>query len=223
MSLLARIEATAAAMAAIGQAVSAVRIALPLAPGAVPVMSLVPTMSSCGVGPTSGGISVRACARGDDWRLALQSANPDEIDAEFLAAAWALGAWDVARTEHAALPTGADPWAPQIGIAHHVHQPYRVSLDGAASEPMPCPVDADEWVWQAARHGWLVWLCKPMRYGPAIRAGWIAKDRTLRPDGGRDPRAKPWRPWRPVVRHADHQTIIRLGRAPHGNRGRRLT
>lgn len=218
MSILDHIDATASTMSAIGQAVSAVRLAVPLGRGQPAILSLVPTMSSCGVGPAADGISLRACERADDWRIAFPAAPPEDLDADFLSAAWSLGAWDVSRIEHAHLQPGVDPMEPQFGIAHHVHQPYRVSVDGKSSDPMPCPVDAYKWARQAARKGWLVWLCKPILHGPSIRAGWIAKDRTLRPDGGRDPRPDPWRPWRPVVRHADYQAIIRLGRAAHGNR-----
>lgn len=61
-----------------------------------------------------------------------------------------------------------------------------------------------------------------MWLAPEIRQrAWLAKDRTLNPDGTRDPRA--WRPWYPLGIGTDHQTIIRLGRAPHGQRGRRET
>jgi hypothetical protein len=218
MSILEKIKTTAAAMASIGQAVSAARLAVPLAPGATPLLALVPTISACGVKPISPGVSARACERADDWRIALPPAPAEELDAQFLAAAWELGAWDVARTERAPLPQKANKFDPWHGIAHLLHAPYRITFDGKDGDPMPCPVDPTDWASQAAQHGWLVWLCKPMRYGPSIRAGWITKDRTLRPDGGRDQRAAPWRPWMPVVVGSDHQTVIRLGRAPHGNR-----
>lgn len=217
--LVQQIVRTAAAMAAMGQAVTAVRLAVPLAPGAVPLLSLVPKVSACGISPpVAPGVAVRGCERPEDWRMALAPQPLDVLDAQYLEAAWALGAWDVARTERAPLPVGADPADPMYGIAHLLHDPYVIRFIGQAPEPMPCPVDGAAWAQQAARHGWLVWLCKPLLYGPAIRAGWIAKDRTLRADGGRDPRAEPWRAWQPVYRGHDHQSVIRLGRAPHGNR-----
>lgn len=152
--------------------------------------------------------------------MALDPAPLDALDAGFLEAAWALGAWDVARTERLPLPPGADPLAPQHGIAHILHDPYQVRFLGAVADRLPCPVEETAWAVEAAVRGWITWLCKPILYGPAIRTGWIPKDRSLRPDGGRDPRPRAWTAWEPVVRHADHQTIIRLGRAPHGNRGR---
>lgn len=217
------IHSTAAAMAAVGQTVSAVRLAVPLAPGAIPVLALVPKGAACGAAaPGPAGISLSACERPDDWRIALAPAPADALDAAFLAAAWELGAWDVARTERLPLPAGADPANAAHGIAHLIADPYDIRVAGRShGEPMPCPVDGPAWSRAAATHGWLVWLAKPMRYGPTIRHGWTAQDRTLRPDGGRDPRPEPWRAWRPVVRGADHQTLLRLGRAPHGNRGRR--
>lgn len=221
MSILDVTLSTAAAMAAMGQAVTAVRLAVPLAPGAVPLLSLVPKVSACGISPQAvPGVAARGCERPEDWRLALDPQPLEALDAQYLGAAWALGAWDVARTERAPLPVGADPADPMYGIAHLLHDPYVIRFAGEAPEPMPCPVDGAAWAQQAARYGWLVWLCKPLLYGPAIRAGWIAKDRTLRADGGRDARAEPWRAWQPVCRGQDHQAVIRLGRAPHGNRGK---
>ncbi len=217
--LVQQIVRTAAAMAAMGQAVTAVRVAVPLVPGAVPLLALVPKVSACGVSPpVAPGVAVRGCERPEDWRMALDPQPLDVLDAQYLEAAWALGAWDVARTEHAPLPVGADPADPMYGIAHLLHDPYVIRFMGQAAEPMPCPVDRSAWAQQAAQNGWLVWLCKPLLYGPEIRSGWIQKDRTLRADGGRDARAEPWRAWQPVYRGHDHQSVIRLGRAPHGNR-----
>lgn len=219
--MIARAISVAAAMAATGQAVSAVRLAAVLDGRQPPVLALVPTAGSCGAPARDGGIALSACERLEDYRLALDPAPPEALDAEYLALAWALGAWDVARTERYRLPAGANPLDPRHGIAHLLQDPYEISVRGQAAEPMPCPVDAGAWAEAAAAHGWITWLCKPLRFGPAIRASWISKDRTVRPDGGRDPRAHRWTAWAPVVRGADHQTIIRLGRAPHGNRGRR--
>lgn len=221
MSILGATLSMAAAMAVVGQAVTAVRLAVPLAPGAVPLLSLVPKVSACGISPqVAPGVAAQSCERPEDWRIALDPSPLDVLDAQYLEMAWALGAWDVARTERAPLPVGTDPTDPMHGIAHLLHDPYVIRFMGKAPEPMPCPVDGAAWAQKAARHGWLVWLCKPVLHGPEVRSGWIAKDRTLRADGGRDPRGDPWRAWQPVTRGADHQAIIRLGRAPHGNRSK---
>ena len=123
--LVQQIVRTAAAMAAMGQAVTAVRLAVPLAPGAVPLLSLVPKVSACGISPpVAPGVAVRGCERPEDWRMALDPQPLDVLDAQYLEAAWALGAWDVARTEHAPLPVGADPADPDrtrhaAGRHHH--------------------------------------------------------------------------------------------------------
>lgn len=218
--MIGRVMPAAAALAAAGQAITAVRLAAVLDSSQPPLLALVLKCAGSGAGTgVRDGVSLAFCERPEDYRLALDPAPPEALDAAYLALAWELGAWDVARTERLPLAAGAGPLDPRHGIAHLLHDPYQISVAGQAAEPMPCPVDAAAWAKAAATNGWITWLCKPLRYGPAIRAGWINKDSTLRPDGGRDPRS--WAAWRPVVRGADHQTIIRLGRAPHGNRGRR--
>lgn len=148
-------------------------------------------------------------------------AHPEELDARFLDLAWELGAWDVVRTERAPLPPDTDPLDPAHGIISHIVQPYR--LDCEPGRPKQA-ADLDHILWAhvCAQHGWLVWSCKPSwpleaRPEPVKRR--IMRDRTLEPDGSRSPRK--WRPWEPVWIGADHQTVIRLGRAPHGNRNRR--
>lgn len=140
------------------------------------------------------------------------------LDAEMLAAAWALGAWDLGRTEWAPLPASADPSEPARGITAAIGSPY--SITGVEDAPSIRGLDAARWIEDCARNGRLAWLCKPVRYGPELRRqAWIGKDRTLNADGGRDP--KRWTAWTPVRLGRDHQTVIRLGRAPHGNRSKR--
>lgn len=219
--MVADILPVAAALAATGQAITAVRLATVIGGDQPPLLALVQRASTCGMPQRAGGVAASACERPDDYRIALDPAPLEVLDAAYLELAWVLGAWDVARTEHLPLPAVADPLDPRHGIAHLLHDPYEVRFMGRSAEPMPCPVDGRAWAMAASSRGWITWLCKPLLYGPAIRAGWIGKDRTLRPDGGRDPR--PWTAWAPVARGADHQTIIRLGRAPHGNRARRAS
>lgn len=211
--MIARAMSVAAAMAAAGQAVSAVRLAAVLDGRQQPLLALVPTTSSCGVPVREDGISLSACERPEDYRLALDGAPLEVLEADYLTLAWSLGAWDVARTERQPLPAGAEPLDPRHGIAHLLHDPYVIRFRGQAAEPMPCPVDARAWADAAAAHGWITWLCKPLRYGPAIRARWISQDCTLRADGGRDLAARQWPCRARAPRGVDHQTIIRLGRS----------
>jgi len=96
-----------------------------------------------------------------DLRVVLPPLHPEEMDAAFLSAAWELGAWDVSRTERAPLPPEADPVA--HGIAHHVADPY--TLPGLPDNPQ-ADLDVSEWIAACKRHGWMVWLCKPLWMAP---------------------------------------------------------
>ena len=214
---------TAAALAATGQSMSAIRLAAIVGSPAdcPPILSVVLKSAACGASRPDSGFTLSASERPEDHRVALDPAALAELDASYLAMAWQVGAWDVARTERAPLPPGSNPADPAHGLAHLVHDPYTIALAGHAREPMPCPVDGADWITEAALRGWITWLCKPLWHGPAIRAGWIAKDSTLQADGSRLSRERPWTAWEPVIRGRDHQTIIRMGRAPHGNRGNR--
>ena len=215
------IARTAAALAAAGQSISVIRLAaiIDATADCPPILSVALKVGTCGLANAAGGIAMSASERPEDHRVAFDPAPLAELDAAYLAMAWQVGAWDVARTERAPLPQGSNPADPAHGIAHLVHDPYTIALAGHAREPMPCPVNGADWITEAALRGWITWLCKPLWHGPAIRAGWIAKDSTLQADGSRLPRERPWTAWEPVIRGRDHQTIIRLGRAPHGNRG----
>lgn len=209
--------------AGLGYGLSAVSLASPLDAAAEAVWRIVLHR-----GEASGGCCIDARIRGDgvamsvsaptiDVRIAAGSANPEELDAAFLAVAWELGAWDVARTEHMPLPDDADPV--RHGITHHVYDPY--IMPGVHESPR-ADADVARWIAACKRHGWMTWLCKPMFGAPEIRRKtWLSKDKTLLPDGSRPPRA--WTAWDPVWIGANHQTVIRLGRANHGNRNRTHT
>lgn len=200
---------------------SSVSLAAPIdaPPSAQPLLNI--TYNSCAKSAperAGDGVTLSASLPTTITRLAVPTVTVEDLDAQFLSLAWEVGAWDVSRMEHMPLTGGADPMDPAQGLLHHVMEPY--SLPGTQAEEPPCnPV---LWVCAAAETGWLVWSCKPMWLAAPVRQkAWISKDKTLLPDGSRVPRAQPWTPWHPVWIGSNHQTVIRLGRAPHGNRSSR--
>lgn len=206
----------AATMAAIGARLGDISLATPLDAADCPILRIGWRQSGGApdrrANPESGVVS-QVMAPAMDQRLALPQSTPESLDAAFLEVSWALGAWDVSRMERLPLAPDADPMQPGHGITHLVAFPYRCT--GIPEED--APVDIGSWVRACARHGWLHWSCRPMWMVPEMRQkAWLAKDRTLRQDGSREERQ--WQPWEPVVIGSNHQTIIRLGKANHGNR-----
>lgn len=215
MDLIKIIKDQASALTQFGSRLSGVSVTSPLDRAGAAILRT--TWSQRGSEQVSApqGVCANVYQPSTDGRIVLPDASLDDLDAEFLNMAWALGAWDVQRTEYAPLAQGADPWAPGAGISIAIMDPYR--LTGLSCDEAPAQIDARAWILACARHGRLNWYCRPMWMAPEIRQrAWLAKDKTLLADGGRDQR--PWRPWHPVSISADHQTIIRLGRANHGNR-----
>lgn len=104
------------------------------------------------------------------------------LDRAALAAAWELGAWDVARAEARSC---ARPGAPS-GEATDCLKAFGVfpwGVNGQQAVVADAP-DADELVAVAARRGYLMWLFRPVHGGI-----WkdVADDVTLRSDGTREP------------------------------------
>ncbi len=208
------------AMQVAGGRLSSVTLATPLDGAAASV--LVSSWQFAGgsqPGDTTPGASASVQQPRRDIVVALPPQSPDALDAQYLALAWELGAWDVSRHEHALLPPGADPFDPAHGITACLGSPYTIS---GIDDDAPLFDNPDGWVQACARHGWMTWRCKPMWMAPAVRQkAWLHKDKTLQPDGSRQPREKPWTPWQPVVISSNHQTVIRLGRGNHPNRSKK--
>lgn len=202
--------------AALGYELSAIALASPLDAAAPAVWRIVleRTARVDDSGVVADGVAATVAASTLEIRIADAPVPPEDLDAQFLGVAWELGAWDVSRIEH--LPLSPDADAVMHGLMPHVADPYVIS--GLPPSPS-VQIDINGWIAACKRHGWITWFCKPMYGAPEIRrAAWLGKDKTLRPDGSRPPRK--WRAWEPVWIGTNHQTIIRLGKANHGNRTR---
>jgi hypothetical protein len=220
MDASAHIIERAEALCRLGYKLSSITVASPLdrvAP-VIWTLGLVIDRSAAArieVNASAHGVDIDARVTVRDVRIVEPAAYVADLDAEYLTLAWRLGAWDVSRMEHAPLPPSADKVA--HGLSSHVADPY--AMTGIPENPA-AELDAEAWINACARHGWMTWSCKPMHLAPEVRRiGWLGKDRTLDPDGQRASRV--WHAWEPVSIGADHQTVIRLGRAAHGNRSKR--
>lgn len=202
------IKSSAKDMGANGARLSGISMASPLDAAAPPVLRMIWQLGGADPLRAPTGISGRLYAPTQEWHSALDTAAPAVLDAEFLRAAWALGAWDVLRTERAPLSPGADPLLPGHGITAQLGSPYRIT--GIPDEEPALAVAP--WARACARYGWLHWYCRPMWRAPEVRRrAWLAKDYTLDADGTRPPRD--WLAKEPLGIGTDHQTIIRMGRA----------
>jgi hypothetical protein len=173
-----------------------------------------------------GGVEAANLGRTEDMVVLLDRCT----EAEILDAAWLLGAWDVLRTEHPPIPKTqaearsagfiypipdnmlGDRDAPAWGLtASFCGCPYMVNGEPLAQGE--CPLDLLD---IAAAGGWIDWAFRPTAWSVRIRSN---NDRTLNPDGTRNPRELPIMP--APLADRPHQHIYRLGRAPHGNRSKR--
>ena len=126
------------------------------------------------------------------------------VDRAAMDAAWGLGAWDVQRAEHAACSRpGADSREALECLQAFGAFPYGLNNQQLVVADAP---DTDELIEVAARHGYLMWLFRPVRGG--IWAEY-ADDATLNAEGRRDPPC-PHRPIAPVC-EGKRRTIYRFG------------
>src|SRR3990172_2372650 len=104
------------------------------------------------------------------------------VDRAAMAAAWELGAWDVARAERPGCmrPGAASTEALECLQAFGAF-PFGIAGNQVVVADAP---DADELVQVAAHHGYLLWMFRPVRGG--IWADY-ADDATLLPEGRRQP------------------------------------
>jgi hypothetical protein len=204
--MLTLIQSQAAGLAALGARLSGVTLAAPLDGAAQAVLRITWTLTGADPLRAPKGVTGMVQAPTQEGRTLLPPGRLSDLDAQFLAAAWGLGAWDVQRTERAPLPPGADPLMPGHGLVSLLVAPYRMT--GIPAEE--APIEVAPWARACARHGWVTWYCRPMWLAPEIRQrAWMAKDATLLQDGTRPPRA--WGSREPLGIGTDHQTIIRLG------------
>jgi hypothetical protein len=126
------------------------------------------------------------------------------VDRAAMEAAWALGAWDVARAER---PGCMRPGAPSTEAFECLQAfgsfPYGINGQQVVVADAP---DADELVQLAADRGYLMWIFRPVR--GSIWAEY-ADDATLNPEGRRAPPC-PHRPIPPVCL-GKRRTIYRFG------------
>jgi len=128
------------------------------------------------------------------------------VERAALAAAWELGAWDVARAER---PSVARPGAESREALECLQAfgAFPFGIDGNQVVLSDAP-DADELLNVAARRGYLMWVFRPV-HGGIWRE--YADDATLKPDGTREPPC-PVEPMRPVG--VSRKTVYRFGVAP---------
>ncbi|HTT39292.1 MAG TPA: diguanylate cyclase [Burkholderiales bacterium] len=128
------------------------------------------------------------------------------VERAALAAAWELGAWDVARAER---PSVARPGAESREALECLQAfgAFPFGIDGNQVVLSDAP-DADELLNVAARRGYLMWVFRPV-HGGIWRE--YADDATLKPDGTREPPC-PVAPMRPVG--VSRKTVYRFGVAP---------
>src|SRR5574342_641572 len=124
------------------------------------------------------------------------------VDLAAVEAAWELGAWDVSRAER---PSCARPGAEAREGLECLQAFGAFPFGGHQAAVVDAP-DADELLQVAARRGYLTWLFRPVRGGIW---GEVADDRTLRPDGTREPPC-PVIPVPPVC-DGPRRTVYRLG------------
>lgn len=105
-----------------------------------------------------------------------------DLEQATLAAAWELGAWDLARAER---PSCARPGADSSEAMECLQAfgafPY--GINGREMVVSDAP-DADELLSLAAHQGYLMWLFRPVHGGIWKE---VAEDATLQPDGTREP------------------------------------
>ena len=124
------------------------------------------------------------------------------VDRAALEAGWELGAWDVARAER---PSCARPGA-NSSEAIDCLRAFGAFPFGAEQVLVADAPDADELVSVAARHGYLMWMFRPVHGGIWKE---LADDATLLPDGTREPPC----PVEPVAPLGDRarRTVYRFG------------
>jgi len=128
------------------------------------------------------------------------------VERAALAAAWELGAWDVARAER---PSVARPGVESREALECLQAfgAFPFGIDGNQVVLSDAP-DTDELLNVAARRGYLMWVFRPV-HGGIWRE--YADDATLKPDGTREPPC-PVEPMRPVG--VSRKTVYRFGVAP---------
>ena len=135
----------------------------------------------------------------DRWR------DLETVDSAALEAAWALGAWDVARAERrGCMRPGADTTE-----AFECLQAFGAFPFGSrCAQPVVVAdtPDADELMRLAARRGYLMWMFRPVSGGIWAE---VADDATLG-DAGRRPPPCPHRPIPPRC-DANRKTVYRFG------------
>ena len=131
------------------------------------------------------------------------------VDCAAMEAAWALGAWDVARAERKGCMR---PGAPSTEALECLQAfgafPFGINGNQVVVADAP---DADELLQLAARRGYLMWLFRPVSGGIWAE---VADDATLTSRGRRPPPC----PHRPIPPRCDgnRKTVYRFGVSTSG-------
>jgi len=220
MLALDRIEAAATSARLAGHHVKSVWIAALYTPAHV-VATVVWTMPAVESDPTEPlkGVTQTVIARPSDTTMLIGTGAAAAIEAQILGAAWALGAWDVRRTERAPL-SNPDEWAmPRHGLGASFGMPGYVIAGTATNSGEHAEHEA---IQRAAREGYVVWHFVPLALGaPSMRSKWAGKDKSLADDCTRGARSITPGPLAGQQQPGHgHEHIYQLGRAPHGNRSK---
>lgn len=156
-------------------------------------------------GDTPDGVTGMGGEAHPDEIILLPPQKLDDLERQIVSAAWALGAWDIARIEHPPLPPGADPMLAKWGIIIQFGDSEMIS--------------------RAAKRGWITWSWRPTWGSIRLHHN---KDKTLDSDGGRlsplsprhMPRLRAIDGW-PAGEKLAYNVEFRLGRDNHPNRGKR--
>lgn len=225
MSLRTLLEAQAQAMRLAGYPIKSIRLASLYRP-APTVLTITWGMPDVWLDQPGAPAGVRASSvtRPADTCILLPAPERlHSLEADVLAAAWQLGAWDVARLERARLANPDEYLQSRYGLS----EDFGINAYTILGQPITTGDTApDAQIREAAKQGWLIWRFVPLALSASLtRKTWGVKDRTLTDleSCRRTPRViEPYRLFGPVTDPGTaHDHIYTLGRGNHGNRSKK--
>lgn len=225
MSLRTLLEAQAQAMRLAGYPIKSIMLASLYRP-APTFLTITWGMPEIWLDATEAPNGVRASSvtRPADTCIALPAPSRlHNLEAEVLAAAWELGAWDAVRLEKSPLSNPGDHLASGHGLA----AAFGVNSHVIMGQPITTGDVAEEaQIKEAAENGWLIWRFIPLALSaPTTKKIWGQKDRTLNDADAcrRTPRViNPQQLYGPITEPGTaHEHIYQFGRGNHGNRSKK--
>jgi len=170
------------------------------------------------------GVQASSVTRPADTCIALPAPERlHALEADILACAWQLGAWDAVRIERAPLANPDDYRQSRYGLAAD----FGINTYTIMGHPLTTGDSApDAQIREAAGQGWLIWRFVPLALSATLtRKTWGAKDRTLTDPEScrRTPRViEPHQLYGPITQPGTaHEHIYQFGRGNHGNRSKK--